>query len=97
MSEDVRIEYRSEGVEATVNGAPLSEMALEANIGPCVRCGVEAKESEAGELINIYVENNVLRGDSICVSCLRDMPDDYLVGIEDWLEKIGDGKPEDNA
>jgi hypothetical protein len=50
-------------------GAPLSELAVEMRVGPCVRCGVEAEDSEGGYLENIYIEDGVLCGDNVCEDC----------------------------
>src|SRR4051812_8877453 len=53
-------------------GAPMSELVTEMRVGPCVRCGTEPGDTDGGYLENIRVEDGVLIGDTVCLTCAED-------------------------
>ena len=59
-------------------GAPLVEIVLRVEPGPCTLCGALPTEGSAGILNDAYVENGVMRGDAICSDCLDRMGDSVM-------------------
>lgn len=89
MTDQVRITYEKTGDIAVIDGVPMNESAITAEIGPCIYCERLPEDSMGGELINISIANGVLRGDAVCGDCMiargQDMDgfDAFMEGIDD--------------
>jgi len=64
--------FDKEQVHDTIDGVPLEELALQLEISDCSRCGENQDDGEGGAILNIRVEEGVLKGDMVCFACMGD-------------------------
>lgn len=71
------------------DGVPIVEMAMELEVGNCVRCGSPPDKDKGGMLENARVVDGVLQGDNVCLTCIEDTAyEDMSQGILDFLNEV---------
>lgn len=71
------------------DGVPVSENALDMEIGDCSRCHEPAAPKGHGILTNPRIENGSLIGDVICIDCALADPD-FEFDLDEAEEAWGD-------